>query len=44
MKRIDEVCELGVHANSIVPPSWVVKIPKKVSKSDTIHHNTGAAE
>ncbi|XP_032234769.2 diacylglycerol kinase zeta isoform X1 [Nematostella vectensis] len=27
--RIEELCDLGVHSNVIVPPSWVVKIPKK---------------
>ncbi|XP_050498075.1 eye-specific diacylglycerol kinase isoform X1 [Diabrotica virgifera virgifera] len=29
IKRIGEECTLGVHCNSIVPPSWIVKLPKK---------------
>ena len=29
MTKIDEMCDLGVHANQIVPPSWVVKLPPK---------------
>ncbi|KXJ08889.1 Diacylglycerol kinase zeta [Exaiptasia diaphana] len=40
MRRIDELCELGVHANTIVPPSWVVKIPKKHGKSSSIKRNS----
>ncbi|KAK3703954.1 hypothetical protein QZH41_014174 [Actinostola sp. cb2023] len=32
MKRIDELCELGIHANLIVPPSWAVKLPRKERK------------
>ena len=30
MHKIDEMCDLGAHANLIVPPSWVVKLPKRV--------------
>ena len=29
MHKIDEMCDLGAHANLIVPPSWVVKLPPK---------------
>ncbi|KAL9984136.1 hypothetical protein ACROYT_G006399 [Oculina patagonica] len=29
MHKIDEMCDLGAHANLIVPPSWVVKLPKR---------------
>ena len=29
MMKIDEMCDLGAHANLIVPPSWVVKLPPK---------------
>jgi diacylglycerol kinase (ATP) len=32
MKKIDEPCDLGVHANLMVPPAWIVKIPRKVKK------------
>ena len=27
-KEADEKCDLGVHANAIVPPSWIVKVPR----------------
>lgn len=29
--RIGENCELGVHSSIIVPPSWIVKLPRKGS-------------
>lgn len=29
MHKIDEMCDLGAHANLIVPPSWVVKLPPR---------------
>ena len=29
LSKIEEMCDLGVHANLIVPPSWVVKLPSK---------------
>ena len=29
MNKIDEICDLGAHANLIVPPSWVVRLPPK---------------
>ncbi|CAG9863768.1 unnamed protein product [Phyllotreta striolata] len=31
IRRIGEECSLGVHNNCIVPPSWIVKLPKKGS-------------
>ncbi|XP_050297175.1 eye-specific diacylglycerol kinase isoform X3 [Anthonomus grandis grandis] len=31
IQRIGEECNLGVHNNIIVPPSWIVKLPKKGS-------------
>ncbi|XP_055625331.1 eye-specific diacylglycerol kinase isoform X2 [Toxorhynchites rutilus septentrionalis] len=30
-ERIDEECTLGAHSNIIVPPSWIVKLPRKGS-------------
>ena len=33
MNKIDEMCDLGAHANLIVPPSWVVKLPPKKVRS-----------
>lgn len=31
MQQIEEQCPLGVHAGIIVPPSWIIKLPKKGS-------------
>ncbi|XP_058798747.1 eye-specific diacylglycerol kinase [Phymastichus coffea] len=28
-QRVGEACELGLHACIIVPPSWIVKLPKR---------------
>ncbi|XP_049820246.1 eye-specific diacylglycerol kinase isoform X2 [Aethina tumida] len=31
IQRIGEECKLGVHSSIIVPPSWIVKLPRKGS-------------
>ncbi|XP_076260554.1 retinal degeneration A isoform X2 [Rhynchophorus ferrugineus] len=31
IQRIGEECNLGVHSSIIVPPSWIVKLPRKGS-------------
>ncbi|OAD52615.1 Eye-specific diacylglycerol kinase [Eufriesea mexicana] len=31
VEKIGENCELGVHSSIIVPPSWIVKLPRKGS-------------
>ncbi|XP_031333831.1 eye-specific diacylglycerol kinase [Photinus pyralis] len=31
IQRIGEECKLGVHSSIIVPPSWIIKLPKKGS-------------
>lgn len=31
IQRIGENCTLGIHQDIIVPPSWIVKLPRKVS-------------
>ncbi|CAG5120054.1 unnamed protein product, partial [Candidula unifasciata] len=31
MQQIEEQCTLGIHASIIVPPSWIIKLPKKGS-------------
>ena len=31
MQQIEEQCTLGIHAGSIIPPSWIIKLPRKVS-------------
>ena len=30
-QRIEEECKLGVHSSIVVPPSWIVKLPRKGS-------------
>ncbi|XP_012537142.1 eye-specific diacylglycerol kinase isoform X3 [Monomorium pharaonis] len=31
VQKIGENCELGTHASIVVPPSWIVKLPRKGS-------------
>ncbi|XP_025099384.1 diacylglycerol kinase zeta-like isoform X5 [Pomacea canaliculata] len=31
MQQIEEQCTLGIHASIIIPPSWIIKLPKKGS-------------
>ncbi|XP_058053699.1 eye-specific diacylglycerol kinase [Anopheles bellator] len=28
-QRLDEECSLGIHSGIVVPPSWIVKLPRK---------------
>lgn len=30
MQRIGEYCPLGIHTDLVVPPSWIVKLPRRV--------------
>ncbi|XP_014670018.1 PREDICTED: diacylglycerol kinase iota-like [Priapulus caudatus] len=30
MQQIEEACTLGVHAGVIVPPHWIIKVPRKL--------------
>lgn len=30
MERLSEICNLGLHRDLIIPPSWIVKLPRKV--------------
>ncbi|KAK2182210.1 hypothetical protein NP493_363g02002 [Ridgeia piscesae] len=32
MQQIEETCTLGVHAGIIIPPSWIIKLPRKVGR------------
>ncbi|XP_064629460.1 diacylglycerol kinase zeta-like isoform X4 [Lineus longissimus] len=36
MQQIEEQCTLGCHAGIIIPPSWIIKIPKKGSFKSSI--------
>lgn len=42
MNKIDEICDLGAHANLIVPPSWVVKLPPRRmhARSSSVKRNS----
>ncbi|XP_020606100.1 diacylglycerol kinase iota-like [Orbicella faveolata] len=40
MHKIDEMCDLGAHANLIVPPSWVVKLPPKRARASSMKRNS----
>ncbi|KAF4525636.1 hypothetical protein B566_EDAN001236 [Ephemera danica] len=31
LQKIGEECDLGVHASIVVPPSWIVKLPRRGS-------------
>ncbi|XP_069978363.1 diacylglycerol kinase zeta isoform X14 [Penaeus vannamei] len=31
MSKIEETCSLGLHSSIIVPPSWIVKLPRRGS-------------
>ncbi|XP_059141067.1 diacylglycerol kinase zeta-like [Physella acuta] len=31
MQQIEEQCTLGIHASIIVPPSWIIKLPRRGS-------------
>ena len=31
MEQIDEVCSMGEFSNVIIPPSWIIKISRRVS-------------
>ncbi|KAK7497166.1 hypothetical protein BaRGS_00011460 [Batillaria attramentaria] len=36
MQQIEEQCTLGIHASIIIPPSWIIKLPKKGSFKSSI--------
>ncbi|XP_050392923.1 diacylglycerol kinase zeta isoform X2 [Patella vulgata] len=36
MQQIEEQCTLGIHAGIIIPPSWIIKLPKKGSFKSSI--------
>ena len=42
-----KVCGLGPHASLVLPPTWLLKLPKKVIsilKTNVIHINQGYVE
>ena len=38
-RRADEHCDLGVHRKMIVPPSWIIKLPRKGSFKSSLKNS-----
>ena len=38
MERLSEMCKLGPHGDLIIPPSWIVKLPRKVRSLTSSSH------
>ncbi|KAL8621871.1 hypothetical protein ACOMHN_046075 [Nucella lapillus] len=36
MQQIEEQCTLGIHARIVIPPSWIIKLPKKGSFKSSV--------
>ncbi|XP_048771764.1 diacylglycerol kinase zeta-like isoform X5 [Ostrea edulis] len=43
MQHIEEQCTLGVHQSIIVPPSWIIKLPKKGSFKSSLRKKRRAS-
>ncbi|CAH1798907.1 unnamed protein product, partial [Owenia fusiformis] len=43
MQQIEEQCTLGMHAGIIIPPSWIIKIPRKGSFKSSIRKKKKAS-
>lgn len=39
VQKIGENCELGSHASIVVPPSWIVKLPRKGSFKSSLRRS-----
>ncbi|KAL0104888.1 hypothetical protein PUN28_016499 [Cardiocondyla obscurior] len=39
VQKIGENCELGIHASIVVPPSWIVKLPRKGSFKSSLRRS-----
>ncbi|XP_071654015.1 eye-specific diacylglycerol kinase isoform X1 [Temnothorax longispinosus] len=39
VQKIGEMCELGTHASIVVPPSWIVKLPRKGSFKSSLRRS-----
>jgi len=39
VQKIGENCELGTHASIVVPPSWIVKLPRKGSFKSSLRRS-----
>ncbi|XP_074597449.1 diacylglycerol kinase zeta-like isoform X2 [Brevipalpus obovatus] len=39
MERLSEICNLGLHRDLIIPPSWIVKLPRKGSFKSSIRRS-----
>jgi len=43
MQQIKEQCTLGIHASIVIPPSWIIKLPKKGSFKSSIRKKKKAS-
>ncbi|XP_012219138.1 eye-specific diacylglycerol kinase isoform X2 [Linepithema humile] len=39
VQKIGENCELGTHASIVVPPSWIIKLPRKGSFKSSLRRS-----
>lgn len=39
-QKIGEQCELGLHSSIMVPPSWIVKVPKKCNFKSSLRKSS----
>ncbi|XP_022241600.1 eye-specific diacylglycerol kinase-like isoform X2 [Limulus polyphemus] len=39
MQKLEEHCTLGIHTDIIVPPSWIVKLPRKGSFKSSLRRS-----
>ena len=38
-KKENNICDLGVHRKIIIPPSWIIKLPRKGSFKSSLKHS-----
>ncbi|CAI9735816.1 diacylglycerol kinase zeta-like isoform X6 [Octopus vulgaris] len=43
MRHFEEQCTLGVHSNIIIPPSWIIKLPRKGSFKSSLRKRKKAS-
>ncbi|ELT95564.1 hypothetical protein CAPTEDRAFT_165134 [Capitella teleta] len=43
LQQIEEQCTLGIHASIIIPPSWIIKLPRKGSFKSSIRKKKKAS-
>ena len=38
-KKENNICDLGLHKKIIIPPSWIIKLPRKGSFKSSLKHS-----